>query len=229
MAIEVFGRTVVLAPHPDDETLGCGASLLRLKEETSHELAWVLMTRMTEEAGFNVRDIAQRKEEIERVTELFQFDQCVQLPFVAATLDAEPLQKLVQVLAGVFDELRPETLLVPFPLDAHSDHGRCFRVASACSKWFRRKYLHRIMCYETLSETGFNLDPMASAFSPNCYIKVPDALIDRKIEIMRTYKSEMSDFPFPRSDEAIRSLARIRGSECGVASAEAFMLIREVF
>jgi hypothetical protein len=101
-------------------------------------------------------------------------------------------------------------------------------VASACSKWFRRKHLRRIMCYEVLSETGFNLNPTAPVFSPTCYIPVDEAFIERKIDIMKTYQTEMAPFPFPRSTEAIRALAGLRGSECGAAAAEAFVVVREV-
>ena len=44
---------------------------------------------------------------------------------------------------------------------------------------------------------------------------------------MNTYKTEINKHPFPRSDESIKSLAKIRGSESGFEYAEAFMLIRE--
>lgn len=228
MSLADFGVTVVLAPHPDDETLGCGATLLRLKRETPHLLHWILMTRMSEAAGYDRAAIARRDAEIEKVSRRFGIDRRVQLPFDAATLDSEPTAKLIQSMAAVFDELKPETLLMPFPADAHSDHARTFKIGSACAKWFRRSHLRRILCYEVLSETGFNLDPTRAAFEPNCYVKVSDGLIDEKIAIMETYESEMAAYPFPRSAEAMRALARVRGSECGAEAAEAFVLVRDI-
>lgn len=222
-----FGRTIVLAPHPDDETLGCGGTLLRLKDEGGASLFWVLMTRMTAEAGYDDAAIRRRDAEIAQIEALYGFDKTAQLPFSAAMLDIVPTHELVRALAAVFDDLQPQTLLLPYPSDAHSDHRRTFAIASACSKWFRRKYLRRIMCYETPSETGFNLDPTAAPFAPNCYIKLEPRDVARKIEIMNLYGGEMAPFPFPRSEEAIEALARLRGSQCGADAAEAYVLVRE--
>lgn len=222
-----FGRTIVLAPHPDDETLGCGGTLLRLKEEGCASLCWVLMTRMAVEAGYDGAAIRRRETEIAQVGRLFGFERTIQLPFSAAMLDIVPTHELVRALAAVFDDLQPETLLLPFPSDAHSDHRRTFAIASACSKWFRRKYLRRILCYEVPSETGFNLDPTAAPFAPNFYIKLEPRDVARKIEIMNLYEGEMAPFPFPRSEAAIQALARLRGSQCGSEAAEAYVLVRE--
>lgn len=226
--LALFGRTLVLAPHPDDETLGCGGTLLRLRQETASEVHWALMTRMTAEAGYSADAIAQRDREINRVSARYGFEETHQLGFSAALLDSEPTHRLVKAVAGVFDAVEPETLLLPFPNDAHSDHRRTFQIASACAKWFRRGYLRRIMSYEVPSETGFNLDPTAAPFVPSIYIPVPETLIDDKVSILREYAGEMAPFPFPRSEKAIVALARSRGAECGAAAAEAFVLIREV-
>lgn len=224
--IETFGRTLILAPHPDDETLGCGGTALRLKE-LRQPVSWVLMTRMTQQSGYDAESIRQRELEIERVARRYGFAETVQLPFDASSLDAIPLSRLIQELAGVFDRLQPETILMPHPADAHSDHGRTFVTGSACSKWFRRGYLRRVMCYETLSETRFNLDPSLEPFAPNCYVRLEPAYIEEKIRIMGEYAGEMAPFPFPRSPEAIRSLASLRGAECGAHAAEAFVLLKE--
>ncbi len=227
MSLDNFGATLVLAPHPDDETLGCGATLLRIKRETSHPLYWIMMTRMSQAAGYDQAAILKREQEIKLVSAAYGFDSLVQLPFQAAMLDGESTSVMVRAVADVLDDLRPTTILMPFPGDAHSDHARTFKIASACSKWFRRRDLRRIMCYEVLSETGFGLNPTLPPFSPNCFVQVDEDLVER-IEIMNIYGSEMAPFPFPRSDEAIRSLARLRGSECGSMAAEAFLAVREI-
>jgi N-acetylglucosamine malate deacetylase 1 len=226
--IETFGRTLVLAPHPDDETLGCGGTLVRLRQQ-AQPLFWVLMTRMSEAAGYGAPEIERRGAEIQRVAAAYGFTETVQMPFDAATLDAVHLNALIAQLARVFDRLQPETVLLPHPADAHSDHGRSFVAGSACAKWFRRPYLRRVMSYEVLSETRFNLDPSLVQFAPNAYVKLSEAQLERKVAIMGEYSNEMAAFPFPRSPEAIRHLAAMRGSECGAAAAEAFVLLREAF
>jgi hypothetical protein len=97
----------------------------------------------------------------------------------------------------------------------HSDHRICFEVGAACSKWFRRLYLQRVLCYEVPSETGFNIHPSAAAFRPTTYVRLSEGQIEKKISIMLEYKSECGAFPFPRSADAITALAGYRGSECG--------------
>lgn len=225
--IETLGRTLVLAPHADDETLGCGGTLLRMREESPHEALWVLMTRMSEAAGYAPQEMREREAEIARVGHAYGFAETVQLPFDAASLDAVPLAKLIGALAAVFDRLRPQTVLLPHPSDAHSDHARTFAAGSACSKWFRRGELRRVMCYEVPSETGFNLDPNARPFAPTCHVRLTREHVERKIAVMTGYRTEMAPFPFPRSPESIRALAAVRGSQCGSEAAEAFLVLRE--
>ena len=63
-------------------------------------------------------------------------------------------------------------------------------------------------------------------FSPNVFVDVTET-IDRKIEIMKIYQSEIGSFPFPRSSQAVTALGHLRGSTSGYMAAEAFMLLRE--
>jgi LmbE family N-acetylglucosaminyl deacetylase len=83
----------------------------------------------------------------------------------------------------------------------------------------------RVLAYETISETDFNLDPQNS-FQPNYFVDI-SKFLEQKMEAIAVYKSELGSFPFPRSPEAIRALAALRGSASGFMSAEAFQLLRE--
>ena len=98
-------------------------------------------------------------------------------------------------------------------------------MVGACSKWFRYPSVKRVLAYETLSETNFNLNPNAT-FNPNYFIDISEYL-ERKLEVLAIYRSELGVFPFPRSAEAIRALATYRGSSSGFVAAEAFQLLRE--
>ena len=80
---------------------------------------------------------------------------------------------------------------------------------------------------ETLSETEFAPSTKEDSFVPNMFVDITD-FIERKIEIMNIYKSELSDHPFPRSERNIRALATLRGATAGCENAEAFMIIKEI-
>ncbi len=216
---------LVVAPHPDDETLGCGGSLLR-HGGNGDSVHWLIATAMREDLGYTPERMAAREAEIEAVTRHYAFAGVHRLGFPTTGLDTLPLRELIAAVANVLDRVRPEILYLPFPDDAHSDHRIVFNACAACSKWFRSPFLREILSYETLSETNFGLDPQAN-FRPNLYVDIHDHL-DGKIDAMRLYAGETADLPFPRSDAAIRALAQLRGSESGYRAAEAFMILKQL-
>lgn len=222
-------KTLIVAPHPDDELLGCGGALLRRVDEGG-TVAWLLMTAITKEADWATEKIHQRAAEIERVREglLVAPQHLYALGFPTAELDRIPMNILVGKISEVFEDFEPEEVLLPYPGDVHSDHRVTFDAASACTKWFRYPSVKRVLAYETPSETDFGIDPRDSGFKPNVFVDIREQL-ERKIELMKIYASEMGELPFPRSEKALKSLSQLRGSQAGFAAAEAFMLLREQF
>lgn len=217
-------KTIVVAPHPDDETLGAGGTLLRRKAEGG-KTAWLIMTAISEDTGWSPARINQRKEEIKRVSELFSFDSVFALDFESTRLDTEPMNKLVSAISNAFNSFAPEEVLIPHPSDAHSDHRTTFDAVVACTKWFRYPSVKRVLAYEVLSETDVSLHER-QLFHPNVYVNI-EQYLENKLRAMDIYKSETGRFPFPRSHEAIRALAAVRGVASGFNAAEAFQLLRD--
>ena len=217
-------RVLVVAPHPDDETLGCGGTLLRMASEGA-QIAWLIATSMSEKDGYSAESMAERKQEIVKVREAYGFCEVYALDLPARRLDTYPVAELVAEFSRVFKAYQPSELFLPHRQDVHTDHRSVFDAGSACAKWFRYDSVRRVFAYETLSETDFALDAQPP-FAPNCFIDI-SAFLERKIEIMSMYRSEIGEFPFPRSVEAIRALATLRGASSGFRAAEAFQLLRE--
>ena len=217
---------LVVAPHPDDETLGCGGTLLRAiaAGATVH---WVIASAMTREAGFSESRITARAAEIAQVAAAYGFAAVHQAPFTAARLDTVPMSERVGWFSAVINAVQPNALYLPHPHDVHSDHAAVFDAASACSKAFRHPSVRQVYCYETLSETEFGLRPGVTPFCPNRFVDIT-AHLERKIEIMGLYAGEMASPPFPRSAEAIRALAAFRGVVASSLAAEAFMVLRDI-
>lgn len=220
-------KTLIIAPHPDDELLGCGGTLLRRKAGGG-SIGWVLMSAITEKAGWTPAQIEQRASQIDIVrTGLgITCDNLYEFGFPTAELDAIPMNTLVGRISDVFKSFQPHEVLVPYPGDAHSDHRVTFNAAAACTKWFRYPSVNRVLAYETPSETNFGIDPCGIGFRPNFFVDV-SGFLEKKIELMRVYKSELGNYPFPRSEGALRSLAQVRGAQSGFESAEGFMLLLE--
>lgn len=216
---------MVIAPHPDDETLGCGGALLRFRREGCR-LAWLIVTDMTAEVGFTPAQIARRDAEIEKVGKVYGFDAIDRLGFATTRLDAIPMAQLSRSIGKAVAAFQPHTLLVPFGNDNHTDHQVVFKASASCFKWFRFSSVKKVLAYETPSETDQAVVSKAKTFSPNVFVDISKE-VSRKIAVMKIYKSEFAKFPFPRSEKAIRSLAAVRGAASGHNSAEAFMLIKE--
>lgn len=216
-------NVVILTPHPDDETLGCGGTLLKHISQ-GDKVYWLIVTSM----GNNFeRDIKiKRTKEIKNVATNYQFEKTFELGFEAATLDQVPDGDLIGEISKVFQEILPNIIYVPYPSDIHSDHKAVFDATMACTKWFRYPYVEKVLAYETLSETDFIMNPDANGFRPDVFVNI-DSFLAKKIEIMKIYESEISEFPFPRSEKAIQSLAFVRGAASGFEAAEAFMLVKE--
>lgn len=220
-----MSTVLVIAPHPDDETLGCGGTILRHVEQ-GDTVHWLIVTHISEEFGFETDRIEKREREIERVAEHYGIEQPINLAFPTTQLDAQPMSVLVDAIGNIFQEVEPELVYAPYRNDIHTDHAVVFDAVMSCTKWFRYPSVQRVLAYETLSETEFALDPDISGFQPNVFMNITGMLED-KVEIMRVYDSEIGAHPFPRSEAAIRAQATLRGSAAGFDVAEAFMLLKE--
>lgn len=220
---ETKGPILVVAPHPDDETLAAGGTLLRALE-AGIEVHWLIVTGITVENGWPEAKVSRRAEEIEEVASAYPFTRTHRLDLPSAALETLPLGEIVAAIGAVVKEVEPEVLLVPHRGDAHSDHHVVHAAALACSKWFRYPSVRAVLVYEALSETDvglFRSDP----FEPQLFVDIGQQL-ERKLELVELFGDEIGEHPFPRSRLTVESLARVRGAASGYDAAEAFMILR---
>ena len=220
-------RILVVAPHPDDETLGCGGTLLKHRSE-GDGLYWLIATK-AHEPQWTAEVLSQKEGEITQVTEAYGFKEVFRLGFPTIRLDAVPLSEIITGITGAVEQARPDVVYLNHSGDIHSDHRAVFEAAmSALKPFYSQKHgVRRILSYEILSSTDAMPPDPARSFIPNIFTNITE-FIDSKLEIMSLYKSEVQPYPLPRAAESIRALARYRGSTIGVEYAESFRLIREV-
>ena len=219
-------KILVIAPHPDDETLGCGGTLLRHKS-SGDDIHWLIVTAITEDIGCAHEKILERSLEIQKVSKAYEFASVHQCGFPTTRLDVIPMSDMVQKFSSIFQEVKPNVVYLPYRGDVHTDHHIVCDAVSSCLKWFRYPFVKRVLAYETLSETDTALNPDNNAFRPNVFMDI-SSFLEKKIDIMKFYKGELGVFPFPRSEEAIRALACLRGAASGFKAAESFMLLKEI-
>lgn len=216
-------KILVVSAHPDDEILGAGGSLIRHREN-GDDLAWLIVTNIHQSMGFPQEVVQRRQEEIEWVANQLKM-KVFKLDYPTMLLSSRDLLEMVPKISSVFNEFQPECIYVMNRSDAHSDHRVVFDAVMACTKSFRYPFIREVMMYECLSETEFAPALPEKVFQPNCYIEISEQM-EEKIELMRIYKSELGEHPFPRSERNIKALATYRGATCGVEYAEAFQILK---
>jgi len=221
-----MSNVLVVAPHPDDETLGCGGTLLK-HVQRGDKIHWLIFTSISEDTGYSSEQVDKRNREITAVANAYGFASVQQLHLPTTRLDTLPLGDMIAQSSQIMSQIRPEILYLPFPGDVHSDHRIVYEVMMACTKQFRYPWIRRILAYETLSETDFDINPIHDHFRPNVFIDISDFL-ERKIEIMNIYHGEFQAFPFPRSEQAVRALAQVRGAAANCRACESFVLLKEI-
>ena len=141
-------------------------------------------------------------------------------------LETVPRYELNGKINELIQELKPEVVFVPHFGDMQRDHAL---VSEAVMVAVRPKYdgtVRYVYSYETLSETEWNIPHASNTFIPNTFVDI-DPYLEKKIEAIKCFSTQICEFPNPRSAEAVEALARLRGSTMGAKAAEAFSLIRE--
>lgn len=225
MIPQVFGRTLVLAPHPDDEVLGAGGTIARLAD-AGNDVFVAVVTRgepptYTAEMTAAVRAEAALAHASLGVRETLWLDQ------PAARLSEVPHGALNAVIRKLVLDVDPDTLILPFVGDIHRDHQLSFLSGLVAARPHQARFPTTILAYETMSETNWNAPYLSPPFIPNLFIDIT-ATLDRKLAAMRMFGSQLRDFPHERSLEALKALAMLRGATVHLPAAEAFVVIRQV-
>jgi LmbE family N-acetylglucosaminyl deacetylase len=218
-------RLLVVAPHHDDEVLGCGGTIARLAEAGA-EVHVAVVTRGAPPRFEPALAERVRVEAIEAHA-ILGVASAHFLDLPAAGLDGVPHAELNQAVGRAVAAAAPDILLVPFNGDVHLEHQLVFAACLVAARPNRPDYPARVWAYETLSETNWNAPYLAPGFAPTLHVDI-EATLERKLAAMRAYASQLRPFPNERSLEALDALARLRGAAVHRRAAEAFVVIREV-
>jgi LmbE family N-acetylglucosaminyl deacetylase len=219
-------RITVVSVHPDDETLGCGGTILRHVSD-GDEVTWIVVTSGWE-PRYSAESLAIKAAEVERVAVAYGMKDVVTLGLPTTRLRELPAVQVIDAIGPVLEAATPHWVYTIHGGDVHTDHRAVVDAMSIICKPFRQQpRLERWLSFETLSSTDAAAPGLAAPFVPNVFVDV-SPYIERKLEIMSMFASELQPYPFPRSAESIRALARMRGAAIGREYAEAFMLIREI-
>ena len=223
MSLFDIRRLVVIAPHPDDETLGAGGTIARFAAAGAEVSVLIVsghLPPLYPEAAFE--ETRREAEAAFRVLGVTRFE-FLKVP--ATMVHEMPVAELNGKVTNFVRAAAPELVLIPFP-DRHIDHRIVFDSSVVATRPVGQNPPRMVMCYETLSETHWNAPGIEPAFVPDFHFDIT-AQMEKKIQALECYASQVKSAP-SRSLDATRALARFRGSQMGCEHAEAFKMVRAI-
>jgi len=220
-------KVLVISVHPDDETLGCGGTILKHRTQND-DIFWLILTEASEELGYSKEFLEKRENQIKEISQEYKFNNTYNLGFPTTKLHTIDFSAIITKISSIIQEVKPEIIYTVNRSDIHTDHQVAAKAIMSSTKSFRNPFIKRILMYECISETEIAPPLPENMFVAHIYSDISEFL-EKKIEIMKKYESELQESPLPRSIDNIRALARFRGATVSVQYAEAFMLLRELF
>jgi N-acetylglucosamine malate deacetylase 1 len=223
-------KVLVVAAHPDDETLGCGGTVAR-------HIAYgddVKVVFLTDGVGARAvgrhcaEEEGKRRSATEVAMEILGVGDFCNFDFPDNSLDALPRLALIQKLEAECLGFTPNIVYTHHGGDLNIDHRRAVEAVLATWRPQPEVSVHAIYSFEVLSSTGWAGASSVAPFVPNHFVDISGPFLDLKLRAIDGYELEMRQFPHARSRDAVRALAMTRGAQVGVSAAEAFCIERSI-
>jgi LmbE family N-acetylglucosaminyl deacetylase len=216
-------KVLVVAPHPDDETLGAGGTILK-HLAAGDDVFWLVVTAPDPD-DWPAEMVEDSLAQVKAVAAAYPFTNTIELNLPTTRLDQLGNRKIIGEFERVIRDIQPDRVYSVGDTDAHSDHMVVFEQLMLALKPFRQDVkVTEIYAYEALSSTDAGCGWRAP-FVPNTYNDISPYMA-RKLEIMKLFRNQLQSDMLPRSLKSITALGRLRGSTIGVEYAETFRLIR---
>lgn len=222
-----MANILVVAAHPDDEVLGCGATMARHAANGDKVFVQFLADGETSRQGATDKDVRAREAAARAAAEALGAEVLSFARLPDNRLDSLPLLQIVAEVESTVRQLRPSIVYTHSYADLNIDHQTTHRAALTACRPLPQKPTLRLLAFEVPSSTEWHVPGNGRAFSPTVFVNaVP--FMDAKREALLCYGDEIPEPPHARSMDAVIHLAGRRGAQCGFPAAEAFELIREI-
>jgi len=218
-------KILVVAAHPDDEILGCGGTIAKLK--IHNEINVIFMTNGVSARGKNKqKEIKERKNSCLKLFDYLSLPKPIFLNFPDNQMDKIPLLKIVKKVEKKIRLIKPTTIFTHYSHCLNIDHKKTFEAVITACRPTNKLSVKKILSFEVPSSTDWALYK-DKYFQPNYFIDISNYLSE-KLKLIKYYKKELRNYPHSRSITNIKSLAGVRGASCGVKYAEGFYLNRSI-
>lgn len=216
----MFGKTLCVAAHPDDDVLGAGATLALFS--AAYEVHTIYLSNgvgsRNEPADGEVQSRIDAMVAANRILGVKEWEVGL---FEDQRFDQYPIIELTKWIEQFVRDFKPDSVLTHSPADLNHDHRLTHEAVMTACRPLPGTDITYIYSFEVPSATEWGL----TAFKPNMYLL---GRFDKKVEALKAYGAEIPAAPHPRSIVSMWNHAAVRGAECGKLAAEAFELQRMV-
>lgn len=218
---------LVIAAHPDDEILGCGGTIARLNKEGYKITTLILgegISSRDDVRGVKKRkvDILKLKGEAKRANTILGVKEVFFHDFPDNRFDTVSFLDIVKAIEKIKNNIKPGIIFTHYGKDLNIDHQITYRAVITATRPVKEETVKEIYSFEILSSTEWNYPP---SFSPNIFYDISKT-IDTKIKALEEYKTELREYPHPRSLEGVELNAKYWGMKVGLNYTEAFKCVR---
>lgn len=221
---------LIVAAHPDDEVLGAGAYASYLTSRGTSVRACLLSGDVA--ARQHRPSVDALQEHTRQAHKILGMGEPIFGSFENIAFNNARHLDLVQFVEAAISVTGATRLITHHPGDLNDDHLHTSRACLAASRLFQRRAglpaLESIHFMEVPSSTDWTYRTGEPRFTPDAYIEIGEQHLRRKLEALACFEGVMRPYPHSRSEETIRSLATVRGSQAGVEMAEAFQTVFQI-
>ncbi|MDA9733680.1 PIG-L family deacetylase [Candidatus Pelagibacter sp.] len=221
----MYKNILIIAPHADDEVLGCGGIISKFsKKKINVYVAVMTNASVGDSKLFSKSKIKKIRNECLKANKKLGVKKVFFYDFPAPKLDQYPIYKISEKIYTLINIIKCDTIFLPYGDDIHKDHQCIYQASLVACRPKDKSLVKNIFCYETLSETEWG----SEGFFPNYFEKLSKSDLKTKISAFKQYKSQIKKQFHPRSESGIKNLARYRGNNISEENAEAFKVIRVI-
>ncbi len=225
-----MNNILVIAAHPDDEALGCGGTMPRLAREGNDVYTLILGEGITSRDMERDRtkrenEIAELRKQTEDANKILGVKKVYTYDFPDNRFDTVPLLDIIKTIEKIKGGVKPDIVFTHHLGDLNIDHQITFKAVMAACRPTKDESVKEIYSFEIPSSSEWNAPSSLTYFMPDYFVNINKSL-EAKTNALKEYKTELRDFPHPRSLKAVELNAKQWGVRVGVGAAEAFKIVR---
>ena len=217
---------LVIAAHPDDEILGCGGTISKHIDNEDTVNVLIMADGESSRTTYSESLVQIRNEQAKKASKVLGCSPYIINNFPDNRMDSIDLIDIVKSIEGVVFDLKPEIIYTHYVNDLNIDHQIVSKAVQTVCRPQPGFFVKQILQWETPSSTEW-AESSENRFQPNWYVDI-SSYLEKKMEALNCYDSEMRPWPHSRSYEAVKYLAHWRGASVGVQAAECFKLVRNL-